>query len=109
MPKAPPRPCNRYGCPKMAEKDGFCSDHWRPRWKLSRSGPKIHDTAAWKKARAMFLRRHPVCECDDPDCNRPADTVHHKIAVDDGGAVFDFDNLQALTRECHERKHGRTH
>ena len=91
----------------MAEKDGFCTDHWRPRWQGHSGGPKIHDKAAWKKCRARYLRRHPICECDDPDCNNHADTVHHKIAVKDGGALFDDDNLQALTRDCHERIEGR--
>ncbi|MBW2364615.1 MAG: HNH endonuclease [Deltaproteobacteria bacterium] len=107
MPKAPPRPCNKYGCPKMVEKDGFCLDHWRPRWKQHKSGPKIHDTAVWKKVRAVKLRRDPVCECDDPHCHLLADTVHHIIAVEDGGPPFDYDNLRSLFRDCHERIEGR--
>ena len=107
MPQAPPRPCNKYGCPKMIEKDGFCLDHWEPRWKQYPIGPKIHDTSAWKRARAAYLRRHPVCECDDPACHRLANTVHHVTAVKDGGAEFDFDNLQSMTRDCHERIEGR--
>ncbi|MBW1814150.1 MAG: HNH endonuclease [Deltaproteobacteria bacterium] len=53
------------------------------------------------------MRRDPVCECDDPHCHLLADTVHHIIAVEDGGPPFDYDNLRSLFRDCHERIEGR--
>lgn len=103
MPTAPPRPCNLYGCPKVAARDGYCEDHWKPRWTRYKSGSKIHDKGIWKKVRKAFLRRHPLCE----DCCAAATVAHHIIPVDDGGEPFNSDNLKALCRDCHEVEHGR--
>ena len=30
--------------------------------------------------------------------------VDHRVRMEDGGAVYDLDNLQSLCRECHFRK-----
>ena len=110
MPKAPPKPCREYGCPRTAERDGFCDDHWRPRWSGHERGPAIYDTAAWKRARKMFLRRYPVCTRKKPDgraCGRPATVPHHIVPVKEGGDVFDFENMVPRCRGCHEIEHGR--
>ena len=58
--------------------------------------------ATWQKLRRMFLRRNPVCD----ECWRVATEVHHRLAKRDGGAD-DFENLQALCKQCHSRKTGR--
>lgn len=58
----------------------------------------------WQKARATFLAEFPLCQCDDPDCNRPATEVHHIRAHRGDQALFwDRQNWQALTKECHSR------
>ena len=107
MPKAPPKPCRRYGCPDMAVKDGFCEAHWTPRWQNYTKEPNFRDTAAWQKLRKAKLRRHPLCQCDDSGCKRMATVVHHIMPVEDGGYPWDWDNLQSMSRGCHERVHGR--
>lgn len=54
----------------------------------------------WRKLRAAYLVQHPLCECG---CNRPAEVVHHKRAHrDDEALMYDWDNLQALTKRCHD-------
>lgn len=58
----------------------------------------------WQKARAAFLAEHPVCQCDDPDCQRPATEVHHiKAHRGDHDLFWDPKNWQGLTKECHSR------
>ena len=57
-----------------------------------------------RKRWAMF-RRHklflnPLCELEHDGCLGIANEVHHKVAMEDGGAPYDLDNvdlhLQAL-------------
>jgi 5-methylcytosine-specific restriction protein A len=61
----------------------------------------------WKRLRLAFLRQHPLCMCDE-GCNQPATEVDHKIPHrGDEALMWDWDNLQSLTKECHSRKTAR--
>jgi len=105
MPWMTKKPCRQYGCKNYQVKDGYCENHWIPRWQRQNavSDPRYHG-AAWQKLRKLFLRQHPICQM----CGTAAATVpHHVVAVDDGGEFYDRDNLMALCRACHEREHGR--
>ena len=62
---------------------------------------------AWTRTRDayMAMRRH-VCE----RCGSPAKIVHHKVHlsadnVDDPSVALNFENLEALCVECHNREH----
>jgi 5-methylcytosine-specific restriction enzyme A len=58
----------------------------------------------WQKARKLFLAEHPLCQCDDADCQRPATEVHHiRAHRGDDGLFWDETNWQGLTKECHSR------
>lgn len=58
----------------------------------------------WQKLAAAFLARHPVCMCAE-ECGRPATEVDHvRPHRGDQALMWDWDNLQALTKECHSRK-----
>jgi len=58
----------------------------------------------WQKVRAVFLAEHPVCQCDDPECQRPATEVHHvRPHRGDYDLFWDPANWQGLTKECHSR------
>jgi 5-methylcytosine-specific restriction protein A len=39
----------------------------------------------WQRLRIAYLAQHPLCECDEV-------------------LLFDWDNLQAMTKACHDRK-----
>ena len=55
----------------------------------------------WQKLRAAYLAQHPLCACG---CNRPAEVVHHvKAHRGDADLLYAWDNLQALTKACHDR------
>lgn len=55
----------------------------------------------WQKLRAAYLVQHPICECG---CGWPAQVVHHKAPHNgDPILIFAWDNLQALTKQCHDR------
>lgn len=56
----------------------------------------------------MYLRSHPLCECDDTQCNGIATVVDHRIPHNgDRSLMYRWDNLQAMTKPCHDRKTAR--
>lgn len=62
----------------------------------------------WRKAREVFLKRHPLCECEE--CVRlgrvrQATVVDHKIPhKGDKNLFWDRNNWQAMAKQCHDRK-----
>lgn len=74
---------------------------------------KIYNTARWRRLRELKLQMDPLCEmCAEEDRVSMAEDVHHKISfmtVDDPVRrqflAFDFDNLQSLCKQCHQKIH----
>ena len=56
----------------------------------------------WRQLRAAYLAEHPLCECG---CGYAASVVDHKTPHNgDRALLYAWDNLQALTKSCHDRK-----
>ena len=56
----------------------------------------------WFHLRNAYLATHPLCECG---CGYAATVVDHKRPHNgDDALLYAWDNLQALTKECHDRK-----
>jgi 5-methylcytosine-specific restriction protein A len=65
----------------------------------SRSGIYGH---RWRKLRALFLSSHPLCACG---CGYAATVVDHKQPHHgDPVLLYAWDNLEAMTKACHDRK-----
>ena len=82
MPRTPSRPCRFPGCPGFCVKgDVFCKNH------VMYSTDRVRGSAAargyderWRKARAAFLQKHPLCEiCRAEGKLVPATVVDHII------------------------------
>jgi 5-methylcytosine-specific restriction protein A len=53
------------------------------------------------------MMTHPLCElCQAEGKLKPADLVHHKRKLTDGG-TNEWENLMALCNECHSRLHAK--
>jgi 5-methylcytosine-specific restriction endonuclease McrA len=65
---------------------------------------RIYDTAAWKRARASYLRKHPLCRMHGERGRVVAATVvDHVVPVKDRpDLAWSSDNWQPLCRDCHE-------
>ena len=61
---------------------------------------KFYHSVEWKKVRTIVLNSNPFCV----ECGKPADTVDHKIAIKNGGAKLDLENLQSMCKSCHNIK-----
>jgi 5-methylcytosine-specific restriction protein A len=56
----------------------------------------------WRALRAAYLSTHPLCECG---CGYAATVVDHRTPHNGNAAlIFAWDNLQAMTKGCHDRK-----
>lgn len=62
----------------------------------------------WRKARAAFLQRNPLCaECRKNGVLTPATVVDHIIPHRGDQKLFwDEENWQPLCKNCHDRKTG---
>jgi 5-methylcytosine-specific restriction protein A len=62
----------------------------------------------WQRLRIAYLAQHPLCECEENDgagCGRPATVVDHRTPHNgDAVLLYSWDNLQAMTKACHDRK-----
>lgn len=112
MPTRPKRPCRMTGCPNLAE-DGelYCSAHKKTagyEYNHYRRDPETKKRygRAWKRIRDRHIREHPLCEeCLKHGIYKPAEEVHHKLPLADGG-THDRSNLISLCRSCHMKAHG---
>ena len=60
--------------------------------------------ARWRRVRAWYLKRHPLClDCQGEGRVAPATEVHHIVALRDGG-THEETNLTALCKSCHSRR-----
>jgi 5-methylcytosine-specific restriction enzyme A len=58
--------------------------------------------------RLAYLARNPLCQCDENDgagCGRTATVVDHRTPHNgDLALLYAWDNLQSMTKACHDRK-----
>lgn len=74
---------------------------------------KIYNSERWKRLRAWKFTNSPLCEiCLQQDIVTPAEDIHHIISfmsTDDPiqrkFLAYDYDNLQSLCKQCHQRRH----
>jgi 5-methylcytosine-specific restriction protein A len=64
---------------------------------------------SWRKARAVFLREHPLCVCCATTGSiTPASVVDHVIPHrGDVRQFWNRENWQSLCKPCHDRKTAR--
>lgn len=67
---------------------------------------RIYNSVRWKKLRAAFLLENPLCAlCTAAGHVEGARDVDHRIPLAvEPDLAYEWDNLQALCRRCHNRK-----
>ena len=64
-------------------------------------GDRRYGSLRWKKLRLAVLARDGYeCRVRGPSCRGTANTVNHRLAVSEGGAFFDPENLEASCGAC---------
>lgn len=97
----PTQVCLEPSCANPAAYRGRCPAHTtdRNRQTRSRNAP-LYNTKRWQITRRHKLSLDPLCE----QCGHIATDVHHRQAVQAGGAVWAMENLEALCHACHSRQ-----
>ncbi|MEG0126599.1 MAG: HNH endonuclease signature motif containing protein [Clostridia bacterium] len=110
MPRSPKRPCRYLGCPNLCDSGVYCKDH------LDHSADRLRGGAnergydsRWRKARTLYLRKHPLCaECRRNGVLTPATVVDHIVPHRGDERLFwDEANWQPLCKTCHDQKTGK--
>lgn len=85
---------------KLTRQKTYQHLYWRARWRNPKTGLE-----------PACLRKHPICA--DPfkiGCHNPSTVADHIVDHEGSERVFfDFNNLQGLCKQCHDRKTGETH
>lgn len=76
-------------------------------FKRNQESKDFYNSTAWRKCRAAYMARHPLCEdCASRGLTVRAREIHHRTPIDQGGEPLDPHNLQALCHQCHMQIHG---
>lgn len=105
--------CRYSGCPALLDIAGYCDKHMRQQRSQSDerrgSASERGYNGRWRKARATWLGRYPLCvACEELGRIAPATVVDHKTPHRGDQTLFwDTSNWQALCKPCHDAKTAR--
>lgn len=101
MPKSPPTHRPAYAL----SRDQVRKQSNREYNRTKRTGQAFYDSNAWRRLRASYARRHPLCvACCDVGRATAVDVVDHIIPIKDGGSLLCESNLQSLCNMHHNQK-----
>ena len=110
MPYQPKRPCHFSGCPNLTN-EYYCEVHKKQvnktynKYERDNFSKTFYNSPEWIKVRKQKLAMYPLCEeCKKNGTFVKATLVDHITPIKQGGAKFDFNNLQSLCWSCHSRK-----
>jgi 5-methylcytosine-specific restriction endonuclease McrA len=106
---SPIRLCAEPRCPNPASERGRCPAHAAQARQQNRSvNDAWYSSKPWKMSRRKQLNDHPLCQYrldDGTLCDVVADSVHHRVPIQDGGARRDPQNLMSVCRPHHSAIH----
>lgn len=100
----------------MAQSPKKVKRNWKPE-RLAFDRPVdlswFYNQWKWKKTSKAYRLANPLCECDDCKKNeiiKPAQVCDHikglKFLLDNNIDPFDWNELQSMSKECHNKKSG---
>jgi 5-methylcytosine-specific restriction protein A len=112
---SPIRLCLEPRCPNPATGRGRCDKHRkakeRERSRVRRAEGvernRFYARKRWAMVRRNMLYLNPLCELEHPGCLGIANEVHHRVAMEDGGAEYAIENLISACKPCHSKETSR--
>lgn len=69
---------------------------------------KFYNSRPWRRTSKRYRIQNPLCaECERNGLVTSADCVDHIRPIQQGGAKWNWDNLQSLCHSCHAKKSGK--
>ena len=104
MPRKSKRPCGHPGCPNLTD-NRYCEQH-KPLHPDRPSAESRGYNGRWRKVRAAYHRKHPLCvRCMADGRYVKATVVDHIVPHrGDQKLMWDESNYQALCKKCHDKK-----
>lgn len=111
--------CNHPGCRQLVDyAKTYCPKHEqqlnharnkRDYAKRKDQYQMFYRSTGWKQLSRRYKQAYPYCEeCYSRGVIRPAEICDHITPIkDDWSKRLNFNNLQSLCNECHEKKHDR--
>tara|TARA_R100001594_G_C4044329_1_gene263827 strand:- start:62 stop:418 length:357 start_codon:yes stop_codon:yes gene_type:complete len=67
---------------------------------------KLYNSRRWRALRNMFYKYNPLCKMCRDEKNKTTEgkCVDHIKPVSEGGAFYEWKNLQTLCNSCHAKK-----
>lgn len=106
----PSKPCAHPGCGVLVRGESRCAKHKKVANELKErnreTSAKRGYNSAWRRARAGYLAKHPLCvKCQAAGRVEPATVVDHIIPHRGDKELFwDKLNWQPLCKRCHDHK-----
>lgn len=101
MANKPSKYCASFPCPNMVVSGSSCCREHQPA-RASKEADPFYLSVAWRRFRAWYLGRHPLCEaCEREGRLTPAVMVDHVKELKDGGARLAEENAKSLCWKCH--------
>ena len=75
----------------------------KPFEKLRQDDSAFYNSTTWRKVAKAHKAANPLCVNVDV-CGNPVEHTDHIIALADGGAPYDYGNLQSMCKACHSSK-----
>ena len=107
MPRRPNIPCKHPGCSRLVPPGTkFCEEHGELHRADARTTKEKGYDGRWRKARARYLKRHPICvRCLKQGKYVKATVVDHiKPHRGTEQLFWNESNWQALCKSCHDKK-----
>lgn len=74
----------------------------------------FYNSRKWRKTSKAYKEAHPICECDEctkDETVKPAKVCDHKrglkFLLDNALDPHDWNELQSMSDECHNKKSGK--
>ena len=108
MPQKPKTPCKHPSCPALVDAGQCYCDKHKSLHPERPSPAKRGYNSRWRKVRAAYLCKHPLCvKCLAQGRYVQATVVDHIVPHrGDPALLWNENNFQALCKPCHDKKTG---
>jgi 5-methylcytosine-specific restriction protein A len=80
----------------------------RPFEGINKSNYGLYNSQRWRMTSHAYRAKHPLCEqCLKKGITFQATTTDHIIPINQGGKIWDWNNLQSLCDSCNASKTGK--